>query len=137
MREGTESSDRVVEGSVNLHGLGDHVLDLLSGQYPGKQLGGGGVPISYLLELVQLELALGVLRGADGHAGKQGTERLYTVRAYSGSIRRAVEAYRNAVPLTNTEYRHIDMGSTSLQGGVGVRHGTRGIVVEMRLDIAS
>lgn len=31
----------------------------------------------YLLELVQLVLALGVLRGADGHAGKQATDGLH------------------------------------------------------------
>lgn len=31
----------------------------------------------YLLELVQLVLALGVLRGADGHTGKEATDGLH------------------------------------------------------------
>ena len=57
--EGTETSDVVVEGDVDLDGLGDQVLDLL--------------------QLLEAVLALDVLGVGDHHAGHQTTERGDTV----------------------------------------------------------
>lgn len=57
--EGTETGDVVVEGDVDLNGLGDEVLDLL--------------------ELLEAVLALDVLGGGDHHTGHQTTERGDTV----------------------------------------------------------
>lgn len=57
--EGAESGDVVVEGDVDLDGLGDQVLDIL--------------------ELLQLVLALDVLGVGDHHAGHQATKRGDTV----------------------------------------------------------
>jgi len=78
--EGAETGDGVVEGSVDSNGLGDHVLNLFHTLLEtelgfAKMLLGGFRP-AYLLDHVKLVLALGVLRGADRHAGKETTEGL-------------------------------------------------------------
>ena len=96
--EGAEASDGIVEGDVDLDSLGDHVLDLL--------------------ELVQLVLALDVLRGRDDHAGHQATER------------------GDTVTLADTKDGGVDVGGTGLEGAIGIGNGAAGIVVEVRLDIA-
>lgn len=57
--EGAETSDGVVEGSVDLNSLGDQILKLL--------------------ELVELVLALDVVGAGDDHASHQATERGDTV----------------------------------------------------------
>jgi hypothetical protein len=57
--EGAETSDVVVEGNVDLDGLGDNVLELL--------------------QLLELVLGLDVVAVGDDHAGHQATERSDTV----------------------------------------------------------
>lgn len=57
--EGAETGDRVVEGSVDLDCVGNKVLELL--------------------DLVQLVLALDVIRAGNHHAGQEATERGDTV----------------------------------------------------------
>lgn len=54
--ESAEAGDGVVEGDINLNGLGNKVLDLL--------------------ELVQLVPRSDIVVAADNHAGKQATEGL-------------------------------------------------------------
>jgi hypothetical protein len=97
--EGTEASDVVVEWNVDLHGLGDQILNIL--------------------ELVKLVLAHNILSVGNDHAGHESSER------------------SNAVSLTNTQNRGIDVGSSSLQSAVRVCNGTTGIIVEMRLDVTA
>jgi len=96
--EGAETSDGVVEGGVDLNSLGNQVLELL--------------------ELVELVLALDVLRAGDDHASHQATER------------------GDTVTLADTENGGVDVGGTSLKSAVGVGNGAASIVVEVGLDIA-
>lgn len=56
VREGTETSDGVVEGDVDLNGLGDHILNLL--------------------ELVQLISRGDIFVAADNHSCHKATEGL-------------------------------------------------------------
>jgi hypothetical protein len=55
--EGAEPSDGIVEGNVDLHGLGDHVL--------------------YFFQLVQVVLARDVVVIRDNHACEETTKRLF------------------------------------------------------------
>lgn len=64
--EGAESGNGVVEGNVDLNGLGNHVLNLL--------------------ELVQLVSGGDVVVAANNHAGEEATKRLYLVSEWSRSI---------------------------------------------------
>jgi len=97
--EGTETGDVVVEGDVDLDGLGDEVLDVL--------------------DLLQLVLALDVLRVGNHHAGHQTTER------------------GDTVALADTENGGIDVGSTGLEGTVGIGDGAASVVVEVSLNVTA
>lgn len=96
--KGAETGDGVVEGSVDLDGLGDEILELL--------------------ELVELVLALDILRAGDDHASHQATKR------------------GDTIALTNAENTGINVGSTGLESTVGVGDTAAGIVVEVGLDVA-
>ena len=73
--EGAEARDGVVEGRVDLDGLGNHILDLKWSASPVKD----GVCVTDLLEHVQLVLALDIVGGAHDHAGKKTAEGRDTV----------------------------------------------------------
>lgn len=71
------------------------------------------------LELVKVVLALDVVAIGNDHSCHQATER------------------SDSVPLTDSDNRGVDVGSTGLEGAVSVRNGASGVVVEMALDVAA
>lgn len=68
-------------------------------------------------QLVKLVLTDHIVAIGDNHSGHEATQR------------------GDAVPLSNTQHRGVDMGRTSLEGTVGVCNGTSSIVVEMCLNV--
>jgi hypothetical protein len=65
--EGTEASNGVVEGGVNLYSLGYHVLNLQK----VRKNSCGYCDATYLLEHVELILALDILRACNHHASQE------------------------------------------------------------------
>jgi len=72
---------------------------------------------THLLQLVKLVLALDVVRSGNDHSSHQATEG------------------RDAISLADTNDGGIDVGSTCLQGAVGIGNSTASIVMEMSLDV--
>lgn len=95
--ESTEASDVVVERNVDLNGLRHKVLDLL--------------------ELVELVLALDILRVRHHHTSHQTTKR------------------GDSITLANTENGGINVSGTGLQSAVSVGNGTASVVVEVSLNV--
>jgi hypothetical protein len=73
--EGAEARDGVVEGRVDLDGLGNHILNLEGSAWPVTDAG----YVTNLLEHVQLVLALDIVGGAHDHAGEKTAEGRDTV----------------------------------------------------------
>ena len=73
--EGAETGDGVVERSVDLDSLGNHILNLEGSAGPVKD----AECVTDLLEHVQLVLALDIVGGAHDHAGKKTAEGRDTV----------------------------------------------------------
>lgn len=78
-----------------------------------------GNQIFNLLELLQVVLAEDIVPVGDNHPSHETTER------------------GNAVALTDTNDRGVDMGGTSLQGAECVSNSASSVVVEMGLDITA
>src|SRR5699024_9523004 len=70
-----------------------------------------------VLELLELVLALDVVAVGNHHTGHQTTER------------------GDAVTLTNTEDRGVNVSSTGLEGAVGVGDSASSVVVEVSLNV--
>ena len=74
----------------------------------------------------------GALTAMRARRPPRGCEQVRLCQIHPGQL-----AYRDSVPLSNTQDGHVDVGSTCFQSRVRVRHSAGGIVVEMRFDVAS
>lgn len=92
--EGAETRDRVVEGRVDLDGVGNQVLELQRSAVFLDRVENS----TYLLEHVELVLALDIVGAGHDHAGQK------TAKG------------RDTIALTNAENGGVDVGGTGLEG---------------------
>lgn len=115
-----ESSDVIVERDVDFNEIGNKFLDLL--------------------ELLDVVLGQYVVAVGDLQFSSRVSEcfKLVSVapKAYHHPCHKSTKR-RDSVPLSNAQYRRINMGSSSLKCTVRVGDSTSTVIVEMRLNIAT